>query len=200
MMYGQSNDAGSAMTSLTSLNGLAVLNLDMIPAGLLHQAGIGLLVNDGTNAVLARPDDTPQDARCGVVATMGGMGPSISGVAFGIGPAVSGTVSGGQGSAVVARVYTQSNTQPALLATTQGQGPGAKVQALASGNGIEVSSKSARGAVLYGGAAPLNLVPDAQVSHPISGQAGDVFVDAGSRLWFCTAGGDTATWKRVALI
>ena len=35
--------------------------------------------------------------------------------------------------------------------------------------------------------------------QPSSGQAGDLFVDSATRLWFCTVTGTPATWKQVQL-
>jgi len=31
-------------------------------------------------------------------------------------------------------------------------------------------------------------------THPAAGKAGDLYVDKTARLWFCKAGGATATW------
>ena len=31
-------------------------------------------------------------------------------------------------------------------------------------------------------------------THPTGGKAGDLYVDKTARLWFCKAGGATATW------
>jgi hypothetical protein len=50
-----------------------------------------------------------------------------------------------------------------------------------------------------GGAAPIHLEPSKDASPPSSGQTGDLFVDNSGTLWFCTNGGDPATWKKVQL-
>jgi hypothetical protein len=50
-----------------------------------------------------------------------------------------------------------------------------------------------------GGAAAIHLEPSKDASPPPSGQTGDLFVDNSGALWFCTKGGDTATWKKVQL-
>ena len=44
-----------------------------------------------------------------------------------------------------------------------------------------------------------DVVPGAGSTHPTSGEAGDLYVDKTLRLWFCTVGGTTATWKQVQL-
>lgn len=65
------------------------------------------------------------------------------------------------------------------------------------GDGMHAFSKFGRGAVLTGGSAPLNLVPSESRSHPNSGHAGDLFVDAYHRLWYCR-GGNPPRWKQLA--
>ena len=77
---------------------------------------------------------------------------------------------------------------------------GTGVYGLSQG-GTGVMGDGARGAVFRGLQAQLQLTPSsAGASHPVDGQAGDFFVDSGSRLWFCTAGGNPATWKQVKLV
>jgi hypothetical protein len=70
----------------------------------------------------------------------------------------------------------------------------------ATGVAIGGSSTNGRGAVFQGGKAPLRLTPSANLTHPTTGAAGDLFVDAGHRLWFCKQGGSPAVWKQVALV
>jgi hypothetical protein len=69
----------------------------------------------------------------------------------------------------------------------------------ASGVGLRGVSPNGRGAVVSGGAAQLRLVPSGADTHPLTGQLGDLFLDKVGRLWFCTKGGNPATWKRVQL-
>jgi hypothetical protein len=69
-----------------------------------------------------------------------------------------------------------------------------------TGVGLGASSTNGRGAVLQGGKAQLRLAPSSHASHPASGAAGDLFVDASHRLWFCKQGGNPATWKQVSLV
>ena len=52
-----------------------------------------------------------------------------------------------------------------------------------------------RGAVLISNVAQLRLQPSVLATHPASGQAGDLFVDASRRLWFCQGG---TAWKQIA--
>jgi len=42
-----------------------------------------------------------------------------------------------------------------------------------------------RGGVFQGDKAPVRLVPSKTATHPLSGAAGDLFVDKDNRLWFC---------------
>jgi hypothetical protein len=66
------------------------------------------------------------------------------------------------------------------------------------GIGVRGASPGGRGGVFTGGTAPIQLAPSTSSrSHPISGQAGDLFVDRSKRLWFCTRSGSHATWKRI---
>jgi hypothetical protein len=51
-----------------------------------------------------------------------------------------------------------------------------------------------------GGAAPIHLEPSSYAAPPTSGLAGDLFVDNSAALWFCTRGGNAATWRRVQLV
>ena len=98
----------------------------------------------------------------------------------------------GSGPAMTATVLVASNPQPALSASTKGNGAAA-VQATATGS-------AGRGAIVSGKAAQIQLVPSTAASHPSSGQAGDLFVDSSARLWFCTATGSPATWNQVQVI
>jgi len=57
----------------------------------------------------------------------------------------------------------------------------------------------------YGGwfdapTAPLHLEPSTAAVPTAVAQRGDFFVDNSGKLWFCTDGGDPATWRQVQLI
>lgn len=65
----------------------------------------------------------------------------------------------------------------------------------ASSVGVEGSSPSGRGGRFKGKLAQVQLQASAATSHPTTGQAGDLFVDQGHRLWFCKGG---TSWKQLA--
>ncbi len=64
-----------------------------------------------------------------------------------------------------------------------------------TGTGVRGVSSSGRGAAFQGGEASVRLVPSTATKHPPSGLAGDLFVDAGHRLWYCVGG---SAWKQLA--
>jgi hypothetical protein len=70
----------------------------------------------------------------------------------------------------------------------------------ATSAGVRGVSVTGRGGVFAGKLAQLRLKPSAAATHPTRGATGDLFVDKPGRLWFCTKGGPSATWKRVALV
>jgi hypothetical protein len=67
-------------------------------------------------------------------------------------------------------------------------GPGACVQA---------ESTNGRGGSFAGKPAQIQLIPGTGATHPTAGKAGDLYVDKTARLWFCKAGGATATWVMI---
>jgi hypothetical protein len=83
-----------------------------------------------------------------------------------------------------------------------------------SGNGIGVLGKSSNGvavegfsvngygAMLEGGLAPLILHPTGFAGAPATGthQVGELYVDSGGILWYCTGNGTPGSWARVALV
>jgi hypothetical protein len=58
-----------------------------------------------------------------------------------------------------------------------------------------------QGVVLLGNdsgkAAQIQLIAGTGATHPTSGKTGDLYVDKTARLWFCKAGGTTATWVKI---
>jgi hypothetical protein len=50
------------------------------------------------------------------------------------------------------------------------------------------------------GTAPLHLEPSTAAVPTAAAQRGDFFVDNSGKLWFCTDGGDPATWRQVQLV
>jgi hypothetical protein len=90
----------------------------------------------------------------------------------------------GTGRAFQASVTNSSNTQEAIVGLTNGSG--SAVVGSATNNG--------RGGTFRGKKAQINLTPSADANHPTSGAAGDLFVDASNRLWFCKGG---TNWAKV---
>lgn len=107
--------------------------------------------------------------------------------------------------------YAESTTDTNINGTVTGVNDGAKgigmwgeQRGTGAGFGVVgVGGKNGRGGRFTGGAAALQMPPSKDATHPISGKAGDFFVDSSARLWFCTgpgikAGGNSANWKRIA--
>jgi hypothetical protein len=112
----------------------------------------------------------------------------------GTGTAVEVTDDGtGRGNGVDVHLDSATNPSIAVRASTVGTGPAVSASA-AGGDGVQATSASGRGAVLAGKAAPARLVPGPG-PHPSHGEAGDLYVDATNRLWFCRGGPD---WKQLA--
>jgi hypothetical protein len=80
-----------------------------------------------------------------------------------------------------------------LFTSTAGDGVSGK--SAGAGAGIRGVSTGGRGAILSGHSAQLQLVPSQRSSHPTSGQAGDIFLDAHHRLWLCLG---KKNWKQMA--
>jgi hypothetical protein len=145
---------------------------------------------NGTGAAVVGQITNAASSAVAVGGVTNGLGAAFGGLAVGTGPAVAGPA-WGTGPAVVAQVVSSSNSQPAVAATTASTG--AALQGTATGTG-------GRGAILAGVAAQLRLTPASGSTHPTSGQTGDLFVDSTGRLWFCTAGGTTATWGQLQVV
>jgi hypothetical protein len=88
--------------------------------------------------------------------------------------------------------YSGTASPPATIPKTGVQG---YADTDAGAVGVRGTSPAGRGGVFKGGAAQLKLQPMRAASHPSSGQAGDLFVDASARLWFCKGG---TTWVPLA--
>ena len=80
--------------------------------------------------------------------------------------------------------------------THAGAGPGGTFSS-ASGYGVYASGNNGRGGSFGGKTANIRLRPNTAHSHPVSGQAGDLFVDKANRLWYCKKGGTKATWVQL---
>jgi hypothetical protein len=190
------NNAQPALSAATSGTGNAV-------AGQITNATSGANavsgVTNGTGSGVYGKINNPSNSFPAVVGVTNGTGGAVGGVATGAGPALAGLVFGGTGPAIQGGISNPANTQPGVSATTNGTGPALQGQASGNGTGVNASSANGRGAILAGGAAQAKLVPSSASTHPSSGQAGDLFVDSTSRLWFCTIAGAPATWKQVQL-
>jgi hypothetical protein len=83
----------------------------------------------------------------------------------------------------------------------EGDSMGVYGAALSEGTGVKgrgtvgIEGVGERGGVLTGDVAQLRLRPSELTSHPVRGEAGDLFVDAGRHLWFCRGGTD---WSQLA--
>lgn len=64
-----------------------------------------------------------------------------------------------------------------------------------TGTAVGATSTSGRGGIFTGGPAAIQLTPSTAPTHPASGLAGDLFVDAGHNLWFCKGG---SVWVKLA--
>jgi hypothetical protein len=146
-------------------------------------------ITQGTGCGLFGQINNASSSQSAIIGLTNGTGAALSGVSSGSGAGVGALVFGGTGSALLASIVNGANTQPAVAAVTNGTGP-----ALQGKGGTK-----ARGAVLSGGPAQAQLTPSTASTHPTAGQAGDLFVDSALRLWFCTVGGTTATWKQVQM-
>jgi len=80
---------------------------------------------------------------------------------------------------------------PAVLGSHFGAGNGLSGVAGGTGSGVYGESREGRGGLFVGLKAQIRLRPSTAATHPSSGQAGDLFVDATKRLWFCKGG---STW------
>jgi hypothetical protein len=76
-----------------------------------------------------------------------------------------------------------------------GSGPGVRGISGGTAAGVHGSSEGGRGGHFRGKKAQIRLDPSTTATHPSSGDAGDLFVDAENRLWFCKGG---TTWVRIA--
>ncbi len=89
-----------------------------------------------------------------------------------------------------------------VTSTNPGNTAGAIYGSSAAGTGVVgVGGSSGRGASFSGGTAAVRLVPSTTSTHPWAGRAGDLMVDASSRLWFCTKANTPtveAVWKQLA--
>jgi hypothetical protein len=110
----------------------------------------------------------------------------------------------GTSRALYAQSHNPTNINGTVTGVNEGHGIGVwGEQRNNTGAGfgvVGVGGAHGRGARLSGGAAAAQMLPSAAASHPTTGKAGDFFVDASVRLWFCTrasAGSTAAVWKQL---
>ena len=109
--------------------------------------------------------------------------------------AVNATGSGATGTAVAA---TAASSGGAIKATNTGSWPAVHATSTGPAPAVQANSTNGRGGMFTTGTvAQIQLVPGTEASHPTGGKAGDMYVDKSARLWFCKAGGTTATWAQV---
>jgi hypothetical protein len=177
--------------------------------------------NDGSGAGV-RATSVSGTPIVGEISTAANASPAVSATTKGSGPALKGTQSG-TGYGLYSQIANTANSRGAVYGTTNGTGAG--VQGVTNGTGsavrgihsgksgnallgqvsnpanpsaaiVGIGSSAGRGAQLAGGAAQLRLLPGG--TRPSSGQTGDLFVDSSGHLHYCTAGGASASWVRLA--
>jgi hypothetical protein len=111
----------------------------------------------------------------------------------------------GTSRAFYAQSHNPTNINGTVTGVNEGHGIGVwGEQRNNTGTGfglVGVGGALGRGARLSGGAATLQMLPSSAATHPTTGKAGDFFVDASVRLWFCTkasSGSVAAVWKQLA--
>jgi hypothetical protein len=212
MQLGLENDTGAASTGLTSSNGTDTLHVTN------SANAIALEVRSGGAGVIATGFSGG-----GVVGLTRGAGPGLSGQAdVGTGPAVKAEIDNaaataatiqaaqsGTGDGVLSQIDNTTSSGRSLLATTNGLGQAvlAKIvnsanksaairgQTTGLGSGVEGVSTLGIGGRFSGRTAHIELVPSKASSHPTEGEAGQLFVDSSSRLWYCKGG---KSWHQLA--
>jgi hypothetical protein len=183
--------SGTHPSPLFHLNGSALVNgqTTVVVEGAPGTTGIGVTVNAGS-AGLAIVTNSQGEAS-GINAKSTGTGYGVLGNSV-TASGVAGTSGSGPG------VTGTSNTGPAVAGTISNASSSADaVSGNTAGTGAGVRGTGARGGDFTGTAAAIRLRP-ASGSHPVSGEAGDLFVDSAGRLFYCRAGGATATWVKLA--
>ena len=111
----------------------------------------------------------------------------------------------GTSRALYAQSHNPTNINGTVTGVNEGHGTGVwGEQRNNTGSGfglVGVGGAQGRGARLSGGAAAAQMVPSTAAGHPTTGKAGDFFVDASVRLWFCTkasSGSVAAAWRQLA--
>jgi len=163
--------------------------------GVLGQSGSGPGVSgtSGTGPGVAGQITNTTSTAAAVSGSTTGKGPAVQGTAA-VGPGVLGasTLGGIYGVGVEG---TQNSGGTGVYGTTvSGNGVSGKAT---NGAGVRGTAITGRGGIFAGAAAQIQLTPAVAAIHPTPGKTGDLFVDSTARIWFCTIGGSSATWKQV---
>jgi hypothetical protein len=208
MMYGADNNAGGDPTYLRSSapNWTFIsYNVASSVTGVAHADGVigvsafgvGL---EGVSGSATAPDTTQQPGVLGRSAdTPGvfGLSTNSAGVA---GQSINGTAVQGlssftamygvsvapSGGSAHAGVVGDSDTNAGVVGFSS-------AASRAAGEFTHIAN--GRGGLFSGNQAQIRLQPGTRGSHPQTGEAGDLYVDSGHRLWFCKGG---TTWKQLA--
>jgi hypothetical protein len=101
---------------------------------------------------------------------------------------------------------TASGDKPGTFGDNTGAGPGVLGQSVSGTGvvgralgpgavGVVGRSDLGRGGRFHGKRAQIKLVPSTAATHPASGSAGDIFLDASKRLWLCKG---STIWALIA--
>ncbi len=192
----QAAPAAAASPADTTVGSDAALTVTSLLVNASTTGGPGIDVENagyaGSAISAANNDSTNQQAA--VYGWTKGKGPGVEGLSVGGGPGVQGDSNspGLYGCGVRGNGVGYSS---GVVGTT-GQGNGVYGYST-DGYGITGASTTGRGGHFAGVAAQIQLSPGSAGTHPTSGATGDLYVDSTARLWFCTAGGTTATWMQV---
>jgi hypothetical protein len=216
MQFGQQNDAGTDPTLLTSASNTGTLQLSNdsgAPAldarsggaavvgagttgggvvGVTRGSGPGLLGHDDAAASAATGPavkgelDNPVATAATIEAAQNGAGPGV--FSHIDNPTNANRAAHALTSGVGIAVFGQIANAKSVSAAVRGQTTG-------SGAGLDGVSALGAGGRFVGKTAQIQLVPSTASSHPVSGIAGQLFVDRSNRLWFCKGG---TNWRQLA--
>lgn len=185
---GVNNDAATTTTVHNTNNGYTAFSGEATGEGIglsgFSQSGDGVHAYSGSGT--------------GVYATGGGTGVyGFSGSSYGVyGFSFSGSTPAAVGQSAGGNTGLQGfsgpDDPPASPAKTGVHGSASQD---ATAVGVLGESASGRGGLFAGARAQVRLKPSTALTHPASGQKGDLFVDKSGRLWFCRG---STSWTRLA--
>ncbi len=154
-------DAGVAVQA-ESATGVGVSGTSGSAIGVTGTSGSNVGVLGTTTTGKAGVEGVSTTSSVGVYGSSSGTGTALFGRGFGTGRAVAGYIS------------NVSSASACIYGNTLG-----------TGAGVEGKSLNGRGAQFTGKLAQVRLVPGALSTRPNGGARGDLYCDAGGRLWFC---------------